>query len=85
MTVPKRTGPFLTFTPNGIETAATSTFRASSDLTRKRQMPAWIAATHLFNHATHHRGQLTTLLKQAGIDPGVTDMPALPGVVRILD
>jgi len=28
---------------------------------------------HLFNHQTHHRGQLTTLLNQLGIDPGVTD------------
>ena len=63
---------------------STLEYRASSDA-RMRRMPAWIAATHLFNHATHHRGQLTTLLKQAGIDPGVTDLPALPGVVRILD
>ena len=47
-----------------------------------RQLPAWIAATHLFHHATHHRGQLTTLMKQAGIDPGVTDLPFLPGVTR---
>lgn len=29
---------------------------------------------HLFNHQTHHRGQVTTLLYQAGIDPGVTDL-----------
>lgn len=32
---------------------------------------------HLFNHQTHHRGQATTLLKQAGIDPGVTDLLVL--------
>jgi uncharacterized damage-inducible protein DinB len=37
---------------------------------------------HLFNHQTHHRGQLTTLLKQAGHDPGVTDLPLLPGFDR---
>jgi len=29
---------------------------------------------HLFNHQTHHRGQATTLLFQAGIDPGPTDL-----------
>ncbi|MEE9321056.1 MAG: DinB family protein [Granulosicoccus sp.] len=29
---------------------------------------------HFFNHQTHHRGQLTTLLSQAGIDSGVTDL-----------
>ncbi|MCX4027522.1 DinB family protein [Endozoicomonas sp. SM1973] len=28
---------------------------------------------HLFNHQTHHRGQLTTILNQSGIDAGVTD------------
>jgi uncharacterized damage-inducible protein DinB len=28
---------------------------------------------HLFNHQTHHRGQLTTLLSQLGLDLGVTD------------
>lgn len=31
------------------------------------------ALVHFFNHQTHHRGQLTTLLSQLGIDPGVTD------------
>jgi uncharacterized damage-inducible protein DinB len=29
--------------------------------------------SHLFNHQTHHRGQITTLLSQLGEDPGVTD------------
>jgi uncharacterized damage-inducible protein DinB len=32
---------------------------------------------NLFNHQTHHRGQATTLLSQAGIDVGVTDLLAL--------
>lgn len=32
----------------------------------------------LFNHQTHHRGQVTTLMKQCGIDPGPTDLPAMP-------
>jgi uncharacterized damage-inducible protein DinB len=39
-----------------------------------RKSPMWIAVTHFFNHQTHHRGQLTTLLMQRGIDPGVTDL-----------
>ncbi|WP_447940934.1 DinB family protein [Pseudoxanthomonas mexicana] len=34
--------------------------------------------THLFNHQTHHRGQVTTLLSQAGVDVGVTDLLAMP-------
>ncbi len=32
---------------------------------------------HVFNHQTHHRGQATTLLSQAGVDVGVTDLLAL--------
>ena len=43
----------------------------------KREHPAWQALTHFFNHQTHHRGQITTLLSQSGIDPGTTDLIAL--------
>jgi uncharacterized damage-inducible protein DinB len=32
---------------------------------------------HFFNHQTHHRGQATTLLSQAGVDVGETDLRAL--------
>jgi uncharacterized damage-inducible protein DinB len=32
---------------------------------------------HFFNHQTHHRGQATTLLTQAGVDVGDTDLLAL--------
>ena len=52
---------------------------------KERELPGAIAAVHLFNHATHHRGQLTTLLSQSGRDPGITDLPWLPGVVRVLE
>jgi len=41
------------------------------------EFPLWHAVTHLFNHQTHHRGQVTTLLMQAGRDPGVTDLVAM--------
>ena len=44
----------------------------------QREHPMWMALTHFFNHQTHHRGQVTTLLAQAGIDPGTTDLIALP-------
>jgi uncharacterized damage-inducible protein DinB len=40
--------------------------------------PFWLVLTHFFNHQTHHRGQVTTLLMQSGRDPGVTDFIALP-------
>lgn len=32
---------------------------------------------HFFNHQTHHRGQVSTLLSQVGEDVGVTDLLAL--------
>jgi uncharacterized damage-inducible protein DinB len=32
---------------------------------------------HFFNHQTHHRGQITALLHQAGKDVGVTDLLVL--------
>lgn len=36
---------------------------------------------HFFNHQTHHRGQVSTLLCQCGIDVGVTDLLArIPNV-----
>lgn len=36
----------------------------------------WEAVIQFFNHQTHHRGQVTTLLFQLGKDPGVTDFSA---------
>lgn len=32
---------------------------------------------HFFNHQTHHRGQVSTLLFQVGVDVGVTDLLAV--------
>ena len=43
----------------------------------QREHAAWIALAHFFNHQAHHRGQVTTLLSQAGIDPGPTDLVAM--------
>lgn len=34
---------------------------------------------HFFNHQTHHRGQASTLLTQAGVDIGVTDLLVMIG------
>lgn len=45
---------------------------------KTRRLPVWLLVTHLFNHQTHHRGQVTTLLSQMGHDLGVTDLPWLP-------
>jgi len=48
-----------------------------------RTLPTWVLVAHLFNHQAHHRGQLTTLLSQMGHDPGVTDLPFMPGVAQV--
>lgn len=47
---------------------------------KRRVLPTWVLVTHMFNHQTHHRGQVTTLIKQTGYEPGVTDMPWLPTI-----
>jgi len=62
--------------------AAPFTF-ASYTNPQSRTLPLWTAVTHLFNHQTHHRGQLTTLLNQTGRDPGVTDLIRLPGLESV--
>lgn len=36
--------------------------------------PFGLLLLHFFNHQTHHRGQASTLLTQAGVDIGVTDL-----------
>ena len=44
------------------------------------QTHLWLAVAHLWNHATHHRGQATTMMNAAGADSGVTDLLALAPV-----
>lgn len=41
------------------------------------QRPFALLLLHFFNHQTHHRGQVSTLLTQAGVDVGVTDLVAM--------
>ncbi len=56
-----------------------SQFEYTSNVDGKtRILPTWILVTHMFNHQTHHRGQVTTLIKQLGHEPGITDLPWLP-------
>jgi uncharacterized damage-inducible protein DinB len=46
----------------------------------KRDITAakWKLVTHIFNHQTHHRGQVHCMLTQAGAKPHTTDLPSLP-------
>lgn len=43
-----------------------------------KALPLPVVMTHLFNHQIHHRGQLTALFSQLGVDYGVTDLIAMP-------
>jgi uncharacterized damage-inducible protein DinB len=45
---------------------------------RERSVPRWALVSHLFNHQTHHRGQVTALLSQQNVDVGATDIPFMP-------
>lgn len=56
-------------------------FRYTSRISGKSyERPAWQLVVHMFNHQTHHRGQLTDQLSRLGVDYGVTDLPAMPGL-----
>jgi uncharacterized damage-inducible protein DinB len=41
---------------------------------RSRTVPRGFWVVQLFNHQTHHRGQITTVLTQLGHDIGSTDL-----------
>ncbi|KAI8054102.1 DNA damage-inducible protein DinB [Syncephalis plumigaleata] len=41
-----------------------------------------MALTHIFNHATHHRGQISAAITQLGLPPPSMDFTQCPGVVR---
>jgi uncharacterized damage-inducible protein DinB len=47
----------------------------SGALGREVTRPKWLLVTHMFNHQTHHRGQVHCMLTQAGTRPGTTDLP----------
>lgn len=47
------------------------------DITR----PAALCVMHLFNHQTHHRGQVHAMLTAAGARPDDTDLPFMPDEV----
>ena len=66
--------------------AALTNERLAGDLTYRRASgnhetvttPLTLVFMHFFNHQTHHRGQVTTLLMQCGVDVGRTDLAWLP-------
>jgi uncharacterized damage-inducible protein DinB len=42
---------------------------------REVNRPRALLVAHMFNHQTHHRGQVHCLLTQCGAKPGDTDLP----------
>ncbi|MCQ0092470.1 damage-inducible protein DinB [Roseovarius sp. M141] len=45
---------------------------------REMARPMGLCAVHLFNHQTHHRGQVHAMLTAAGARPGPTDLVFMP-------
>jgi uncharacterized damage-inducible protein DinB len=45
---------------------------------REMTRPVWSLVVHMFNHQTHHRGQVHCMLTQAGAKPADTDLMILP-------
>ncbi len=45
---------------------------------RELTRPVWSLVAHMFNHQTHHRGQVHCMLTQAGAKPADTDLMILP-------
>ncbi len=48
----------------------------------EREHSLWFGLTHFFNHQTHHRGQVTALFSQVGIDYGTTDFLAMYNLMK---
>jgi uncharacterized damage-inducible protein DinB len=46
-----------------------------------RQLPRHFYLVQLFNHATHHRSQVTAVLQTLGLDYGSTDLPMHPDTI----
>lgn len=64
-----------TLSPEFLAEALTYTSKVDG---KQRTVARWLLVTHMFNHQTHHRGQVTTLLAQMGLDVGSTDIPFMP-------
>jgi len=59
------------------EEQLTGTLRFANTAGRAQARNFGALVQHFFNHQTHHPGQATTLLFQAGVDVGVTDLLAI--------
>lgn len=53
----------------------------SGALGREVTRPRAICVAHMFNHQTHHRGQVHAMLTAAGARPGDTDLFVMPDTI----
>ena len=68
---------FLAFTREANDALYAQPLRYTNTAGEAHCKQAGLVLRHVFNHQTHHRGQVTTLFSQCGIDVGVTDLSAL--------
>jgi uncharacterized damage-inducible protein DinB len=70
----------LTAWASGLEAVEASRAYTFTSVTYKKEitLPFVVVVMQVFNHQTHHRGQITTLLNQFGVDIGPTDLPVMP-------
>lgn len=52
----------------------------SASVGHQMTRPVWMLIAHLFNHQTHHRGQVHAMLTAAGARPEDTDLPLMPSL-----
>lgn len=64
----------------GLEAVPADRDYSFMSVTYQRQitLPYALVVMQVFNHQTHHRGQVTTLMAQFGVDVGPTDLPVMP-------
>lgn len=70
-------GAIIAFTREAGDELYARPLRYVNSAGESHNKPCGLVLRHVFNHQTHHRGQVTTLFSQLGIDVGVTDLSAL--------
>lgn len=57
----------------------------SGAVKREITKPRWLLVVHMFNHQTHHRGQVHAMLTAAGAKPADTDIQFMPAGASGID
>jgi uncharacterized damage-inducible protein DinB len=73
----KATSLWSVYVDNLNETALAGNLQFTMTTGQKRELPMAAALLHVFNHATHHRGQITAALSMLGCQYQPLDLPFL--------